>query len=174
MKEWFIDQTWDQVFEQILVDKLDDFFPQKTRKIQSDDQPYITNKLKQMDRKRKRVFHKERRSEKWKILNKKFKKELKCAKATFYRNKVTDFKTKKPGQWYASLKRLTSYDQLKNDQPTVDEINHLSDQQQSEVIAEKFAKIQNEYQPLKSEDILCHPLNRKTFHNSIQPRFGIF
>ena len=90
-----------------------------------------------------------------------FKKELKCAKANFYRNKVSDLKTKKPGQWYASLKRLNSYDQLKNDQPTVDEINHLSDQQQSEVIAEKFANIQNEYQPLKSEDISVPPFEQK-------------
>ena len=70
-------------------------------------------------------------------------------------------KTKKPGQWYSSLKRLTSYDQLKNDQPTVDEINHLSDKQQSEIIAEKFATIQNEYEPLKSEDISVPPFEQK-------------
>ena len=91
-----------------------------------------------MDRKRKRVFNKERKSEKWKKLKKLFKKELKCAKASFYKNKISDLKTKKPGQWYSSLKRLTSYDQLKNDQPSVEEISHLTDQQQSEIIAENF------------------------------------
>ena len=62
-----------------------EFFPLKTRKIQSDDQPFITHKLKQMDRKRKRVFNKERKSEKYKKLKKMFKKEHKSAKASFYK-----------------------------------------------------------------------------------------
>ena len=56
-------------------------------------------------------------------------------------------------QWYQSLKKITSFDQQKNEQPNVAEISHLSNQQQAEMIAEKFASIPNEYQPLKSEDI---------------------
>ena len=44
-------------------------------------------------------------------------------------------------------------DQLKNDQPIVDDINHLSDQDQAEQIAEKFASIPNSYEGLKTEDI---------------------
>ena len=35
----------------------------------------------------------------------------------------------------------------------VDEISHLSDQQQAESIADKFASIPNGYQPLKTEDV---------------------
>jgi hypothetical protein len=35
----------------------------------------------------------------------------------------------------------------------VDEISHLTDQQQSEAIAEKFASIPNSYQPLNKEDV---------------------
>ena len=62
MREWFIDQTWEKVysaetthekaelFQKMLVTKLDEIFPEKTRKIQSDDQPWITFKLKKMDR----------------------------------------------------------------------------------------------------------------------------
>ena len=151
MREWFIDQTWDQVydaksahlkaelFQKILVDKLNEIFPEKIRKVQSDDAPWITFKLKKMDRKRKRVFHQERRSEKWKQLDLLFKKEVKSAKSDFYRKKVSELRLKKPGQWYSCLKNLTSYDQLRNDQPSVEEISHLSDQQQSELIAEQFA-----------------------------------
>ena len=36
----------------------------------------------------------------------------------------------------------------------VDEISHLSDQQQSEVIAEHFSEIQNQYDQLKTSDIV--------------------
>ena len=67
MKEWFIDQTWDQVFKAESAHQKAEIFQQildETRKVQSDDQPFITQKLKQMDRKRKRVFNKERESEK--------------------------------------------------------------------------------------------------------------
>ena len=48
---------------------------------------------------------------------------------------------------------ITSYDQQKSEQQNVDEISHLPDQQQAEIIAEKFASIQNEYQSLKKDDI---------------------
>ena len=165
MRDWFIDFTWEDVFkaesahqkaqnfQNILLKKLDEFFPEKTRKISSDDQPWVTHKLKQLDRRRKRLFHRERRSENWKNLNKLFKKEVKSAKSEFYKKSVADLKLKKPGQWYSALKRISSYDQQKCEQPQVDEISHLDDLEQAEIIAEKFSKIQNEYQPLKTDDI---------------------
>ena len=82
---------------------MDEIFPEKVRKVNSDDQPWISFKLKQMDRRRKRIFHKERRSPKWKILNKAFKKEMKSAKA-----KVTELKCSKSGQWYQYVNRERS------------------------------------------------------------------
>ena len=106
-----------------------------------------------MDRKRKRLFHRERKSINWKKLNKTFKKEVKTAKADFYKKSVADLKTNKPSQWYSALKKMSSYDQQKSEQPQVEEISHLDDQQQAELIAEKFSAIQNEYLPLKTDDI---------------------
>ena len=66
MKEWLIDETWEpvfkadsahkkaEIFQQMLMSKLDEIFPIKTQKIQSDDQPWITQKLKR----RKRIYRK--------------------------------------------------------------------------------------------------------------------
>ena len=168
-KSWLIDQTWVEIyklesahekaekFQNILLQKLEEIFPEKLRKINSDDQPWIGHKLKKMDRKRKRIFHKERRSEKWKKINKMFKSEVKSAKAQFYKKKVADLKLSKPGQWYSCLKKITAHDQQKSDQLNVDQINHLSDQEQAEKIAEKFASIQNEFEPILSESITIPP-----------------
>ena len=51
MKDWFIDQTWEKVyqaesahdkaeiFQSMLINILDEIFPEKERKISSDDQP---------------------------------------------------------------------------------------------------------------------------------------
>ena len=48
---------------------------------------------------------------------------------------VSDLKLSKPSQWYSTLKRITSYDQVKLQFPKVHEINQLPDQQQAEEIA---------------------------------------
>ena len=113
-----------------------------------------------MDRKRKRIFQTERRSEKWKKMNKLFKKEVKRAKAQFYKNTIADLKQKNPGQWYSCLKRITSHDQM-NQQINIEEISHLPDQEQAEIIADKFSSIPNLYQPLKTEDVIVPPFSAK-------------
>ena len=89
-------------------------------------------------------------------MNKIFKKEVKIAKARFYKDTVEDLKTKNPGQWYSCLKRMTSSDQ-KGEQINIDEISHLPNQVQAEMIADKFTSIPNEYEALKSEDISVPP-----------------
>ena len=168
MKRWFIDQSWQEVlqaesshekasiFQKMLMSIFDECFPEKVRTITSDDQPWICHKLKILDRKRKRIYRKERRSEKWKKMDKLFKNEVKNAKSQFYKKSVADLKQKKPGQWYSWLKRVSSYDQ-KNDQVNIDEISHLPDQEQAEIIAAKFSSIQNEYDPIRREDIYVPP-----------------
>ena len=136
----------------MLLQALDFYFPEKLRKICSYDQPWISHKLKVLDRKRKRVYHLERRSEKWKNLNKQFKTEVKAAKAKFYKDKIADLKEKNPGQWYSWLKRISSHDQ-QDQQVNIDEISNFTDQEQAEKIADQFASIPNEYQELKNENI---------------------
>ena len=56
MQEWFIDQSWDdiynatsthdkaQLFQNLLVNKMEEIFPIKVRKINSDDQPWMSPK----------------------------------------------------------------------------------------------------------------------------------
>ena len=95
--------------------------------------------------------------------------KIKTAKSQFYKQAVAELKLKKPGQWYSCLKKMTSYDQQKHEQQIVDEISHLSDQDQAEIIAEKFASIQNEYDSIKTEDILVPPFEENQipqFHPS--------
>ena len=57
------------------------------------------------------MYHKQRRSEKWKILDRNFKTEVKSAKENFYTNMIADLRTKNPSKWYSSLKRISAYDQ---------------------------------------------------------------
>ena len=72
---------------------------------------------------------------------------------------IADLRKKNPSQWYSSLKRISGYDK-KSENILIQEINHLSDQEQAEKIAEYFSSIPNEYEPLKTEDIKVPPFSQ--------------
>ena len=74
-------------------------------------------------------------------------------KSKFYQKNITDLKLAIPGQWYSCLKKITSHDQHKSQVTNVEEISHLTDQGQVELIAEKFSSIQNKYDPIQKDDI---------------------
>ena len=70
----FIFRFWsyhekDAIFQNTWIEE---FFPEKIKNINSDDQPWITFKLRKLNRKGKRIFRKERRSENWKKVYKLF------------------------------------------------------------------------------------------------------
>ena len=57
---------------------------------------------------------------------------------------------------------MSNYNEVKAEQVSVEEIDHLSNQQQAEVIADNFSRISNEYQPINKSDInLDHATNNK-------------
>ena len=74
----------------------------------------------------------------------------KLAKTQFYQNTIADLEQKNPGQWYSCLKRITSHDQMIQ-QANIDEINHLPDQEQAEIIADKFCSIPNFYSKITQQ-----------------------
>ena len=113
MGQWIVTETWKTVTEaksahekanalqQLMMEKLNLYLPQKTAKFTSDDQPWVTPEIKSIDRKKKREYVKHRKSEKWKRLNEQFQTKCKQAKASYYTNIVEDLKTSNPSQWYS-------------------------------------------------------------------------
>ena len=97
MSNWLRTEDWSQVYEtksaddkaetlqKLLLSKYNVFFPKKTYKISSDDQPWITHKIKTIDRKRKREYSKHRKSIKWQALNTSFKDNVKSTQLQSYR-----------------------------------------------------------------------------------------
>ena len=165
MGKWIVQEKWNTVtdaetanekalnLQHLLLEKLEQFLPQKVVKFTSEDQPWVTAELKSISRKKKREYSKNRKSSKWKSLNNKFLEACKKAKKDYYTNIVEDLKESKPGQWYSKLKRMSSYNEQKSEEVSVEEINHLSNQQQSEKIADSFSRISNEYEQIEESDI---------------------
>ena len=164
MQSWLMDQTWDQVykaenthdkaqiFQDTLIKKFKEIFKEKVTKMSSVDAPWMTDKIKKLDRKRKRIFKKQRRSKKWSKLDKNFKTAVKLAKQNYYKNMISDLRIKNPSQWYSSLKRISG-EEVKSQKIIIEEINDLNNEDQAEKIADFFSSIPNEYEALKDEDI---------------------
>ena len=106
MRSWLANQKWSEILEtncasekatklqSMLLKSFQEFFPEKTLKVSSDDQPWISHKLKAMDRRRKREYYKNRKSDKWHILDKVFKTNVKTAKKEFYKKMMSDLTSK--------------------------------------------------------------------------------
>ena len=173
-ESWISNQNWSEVMnaktpdekaemlQNIVKSKLDETCPEKTTKIASDDQPWYTDQLKQLDRRKRREYKKNRRSEKYKALKKLYDTKVATAKKKFKSKMIDDVLTSREREWYSKLKRITNYDQTKSENFQVDEINHMNDEEQVEAIATSFSTISNEYEPINRKEINIPPHNPST------------
>ena len=72
---------------------------------------------------------------------------LSNAKKKFYKRNVSKLRTSNQKLFYRNIKKITKMS-TDNDKPEVEDIKSLPDSEQAEIIAESFAKISNEYDPL--------------------------
>ena len=79
--------------------------------------------------------------------------ECESAKEHYYKNTVEDLKTSNVSQWYSKVKRMAGTSIENQEHVYVDELQGLSTQEQAEQIAQHYAKVSNEYDHLKTEDI---------------------
>ena len=128
---------------------IEDFAPEKIRSVSNDDQSWYTEGLKKVDKKRKREFKYNRRSERYLELQKQHKIHCKQEKKKFFKKMVRQVREANPSQWYSILKRISNFDQEKSKELHISEINHLSDQDQAEAFANSFNSISQEYQEIR-------------------------
>ena len=116
--KWISQQSWKnvydaedvdkkaEIFQSLLLNQYHMIFPMKEMKVSSDDKPWYSQKLKNLDRKRRREFCRHKKSEKWRILNEEYKETQKKEKANYYKHIVKDLKETKPSSWYSKVKRM--------------------------------------------------------------------
>ena len=175
LKSWMSLQKWETILEEksidkkaeslqlLILSKVNQYLPEKKRSIASDDDPWMTQDVKDWNRKRHREYHKNKRSQKYHEINNKYQKKLKAAKKKFKRRMIDNIKDSNKSQWYSKLKWISNYDQHKVEPIIVEEINHLTDSQQAEAIADHLSAISNEYDHLKTEDIKFSPIPPGSF-----------
>ena len=163
-------QDWSEILLEDSVDKkaelligqmrnaLDQYLPEKVIRIASDDEPRFTDELKKLDRKKRRKYSRNRKSAKYKRLSCIYQERVSKAKIKYKQNMIDDVKSAKSGEWFSKLKRISRYDEGQSEVIQVEEISHLTDQEQAEMIADKLSAISNSYKGVEMTDILIPPL----------------
>ena len=75
---------------------------------------------------------------------------------------------KNTSKWYCSMKNITSHNQHTKENIIFQEINHLTDQEQSEKLAEPFAEVPNQYDQHSKDDIKFKPINNNNISHSLK------
>ena len=137
----------------MLMDKVNLFFPEKSIRLSDNDKPWVDSQLLKLDRKCKREYNKNKKSEKWTNLHQEFLDRAENLKEWYNVNMVEDLKTSNIGQWYSKVKRMSSIDPTREEKVIVQDIMDYSSQEQADVIADRFSEISNLYEPLNSDDV---------------------
>ena len=164
-KQWLQGEAWQELYQletahkkaeflhHTLLEKLNVYLPEKTIKVRPDDEPWVNNEIKILDRKMKREYRKHKKSAKWNSLDEKFQQKCEKAKHSYSKNIVNDLKVSNQSQWYSKIKRMSSHSAEKNEEIIVQELHGLDDNVQVEKIADQFSQVSHGYSPLKTEDI---------------------
>ena len=113
----------------------------------------MTPELKLLHRKGQRAFVKNRKCDKWRKLNKSFKKLKRRTIKNFYSNFVTELKHTNPGEWYKIAKRIGAVDKSANSDIFVESLEGLNNEECAQIIEEHFASISNEYLPVDNSKL---------------------
>ena len=119
----------------------------KTLKISTHDKPYITKELKDLDRKKRREYCKNGRSEKYLEIRKEYDNKMRKATAKYLKKNVSLLKHENPRRAYKILKNMGAPPAENHENGAFSLSNHVEEnltaQQSVDRIAHHFAKIKN-------------------------------
>ena len=165
MQIWIETEDWSEIshegsahrkmdiLQNLLLNKYHEFFPEKSKTIACDDQPFYTSRLEKLKRKKSREYSKHRKSMKWNKLNLEYEFKLSIAKKEYYQKRIKRLKKVQPKHWYRELKKMTSYDQLRSEEIIVESLKDFPMKAQAELIADKFSSVSQEYEKLIDSDV---------------------
>ena len=188
MGNLFVNHNWNEVLSTEIPDTkieyfydtvfhiLDTIAPMKEIKIARDEPPWMNGSIKTEIRKRNREYEKFKKSNKWRVLNKKCKQLIKTAKNNFSKNFVSNLRQSDPKTWMKNMKNLG--------QSTFEENTHWQfvDEEKDDLtltneIAEYFADISKNFVPVDEtllpiiplglefiSDVNCLPTEYEIYH----------
>ena len=137
-----------QLFHTYIRYLLDKYFPLKYVTVSNLDKEWMNPELKSLLRKVQREFFKHGKSERYKHLKNKFRRQKRRSIKTFYSKFVNELKSAQPGKWFQMAKRLGGGDQLNMGRLEIKCLEGKSDRDCAQAVAQSFAAVSQEYEPV--------------------------
>ena len=137
-----------QIFNHAVKVGLDTCMPLQSVKISNQDPPWISSHLKDLIKKRQKALS----SGNKKLFNfyrNKVNRERKCAKSSFYQDRVQHLKSEDPKNWWKYVKKLCGLQKSKSSSL---HFNDLSDSDLANEINNSFINVMQNYLPLNPTD----------------------
>ena len=137
--QWIIQEGWKEILEEenadlqtkkftkTIMDKVEEIFPRKTIKTSNHDKPFITAELKNLDRKKKRIYRRQGKSESYLHVKSFFDKKYKEEAKKFLKKDVDDLKRNNPSKAYATTKKLGASVGEENDKSSFSIQSHVEE-----------------------------------------------
>ena len=135
-------------FTELLNAHIEECFPLKTRKVSSNDTPWYSSKARRLSYRKRRIYKKEGKSERYRSAKKEYDTELSTAKKKFMDKVIEDCKKKRNTRgYYKTVKKFQS-----KETPSPWDVMTLlpgkSEAEAAEIIAEFFNRISQDYPSL--------------------------
>ena len=147
----------EEALQDILTRYLDKAAPTKTVRLGPQDKPFLTKELKILDRRRKREYTKNGKSQKYLDISDSYCRKLKLAGKQFLKKNVDSLMAAEPGQAYKVLKRMGAQPGENSEDGSFELPEYvslgLSAAQSADRLAQAFADISQEFPPLKPENL---------------------
>ena len=136
------------IFSSMLDSLVDKHFPMKALKRRTDDKPWITDRIKKMITKRRRLFRRKGKCEAWRRLKKATDQAIKWQKRQYWQKKAKGCESVNNKNWWKVTRSLMS----DKEKPAWDPTSLRPGDEEKEVadwMAEFFAGITKDFEPLK-------------------------
>ena len=159
--QWITSEDWSVVFnkktisdkvnafQSILTEKVDLNFPEKSVRMRDTDLPFITSELKSLDRRKKRAYRKNKKSDKYFQLKREYDLLFKNTASNYFANTVKNLLCSKPGKAYTVLKKLGARPGEFEELSSFDLQNHVDQnftpKQSADAIANHFAAVSQKF-----------------------------
>ena len=137
-----------EMFHKLLRETLDVYFPEKSLKMSNFDKKWFTPELRKLHRCKQREFFMHRYSDKFKKMNKKFKKLKRRNIKNHYLNLNEKLKKSNPRKFFGVMREICNPNFQVNDDCEIQGLKDKSSQEAAELIAEHFAKVSQSYSPI--------------------------
>ena len=141
-----------EAFHNTIRTKYEEVFPEKSIRVSQLDKPWMTPQLKAINRNMKREYWRNRKSNKWKNLKRKFNNLKKVQVQDYYKKVIDEAKETNQSKWYTTVKKL-GLQESESRRIVVESIQDLSDAEAANTVAAHFASISQEYDPLCTADL---------------------